>query len=153
MSEELYFNDELRKCLNAAGLSDCGENDAWNYWYQRVHKAHDQAVDRVTEAQLVNNVKLRERIAELEELLPDSGRWFSAGTVEAYVAENAKLREERDMYRDLVDLMVHPDVCDQLQSENAKLRELVRNLIRATHPADRAELIANAAELGVEVDG
>lgn len=123
MSEELYFNDELRKCLNAAGLSDCGENDAWNYWYQRVHKAHDQAVDRVTEAQLVNNVKLRERIAELEELLPDSGRWFSAGTVEAYVAENAKLRE------------------------------LVRNLIRATHPADRAELIANAAELGVEVDG
>ena len=123
MSEELYFNDELRKCLNAAGLSDCGENDAWNYWYQRVHKAHDQAVDRVTEAQLVNNVKLRERIAELEELLPDSGRWFSAETVEAYVAENAKLRE------------------------------LVRNLIRATHPADRAELIANAAELGVEVDG
>lgn len=93
MSEELYFNDELRKCLNAAGLSDCGENDAWNYWYQRVHKAHDQAVDRVTEAQLVNNVKLRERIAELEELLPDSGRWFSAETVEAYVAENAKLRE------------------------------------------------------------
>jgi len=93
MSEELYFDNELRKCLNAAGLSDCGENDAWNYWYQRVHKAHDQAVDRVTEAQLVNNVKLRERIAELEELLPDSGRWFSADTVEAYVAENAKLRE------------------------------------------------------------
>jgi len=39
------------------------------------------------------NAKLRERIAELEELLPDSGRWFSAETVEAYVAEIAKLRE------------------------------------------------------------
>lgn len=60
MSEELYFNDELRKCLNAAGLSDCGENDAWNYWYHRVHKAHDQAVDRVTEAQRAENAKLRE---------------------------------------------------------------------------------------------
>lgn len=62
MSEELYFNDELRKCLNAAGLSDCGENDAWNYWYQRVHKAHDQAVDRVTEAQRAENAKLRELV-------------------------------------------------------------------------------------------
>ena len=60
MSEELYFNNELRKCLNAAGLSDCGENDAWNYWYHRVHKAHDQAVDRVTEAQRAENAKLRE---------------------------------------------------------------------------------------------
>ena len=59
MSKELYFNDELRKCLNAAGLSDCGENDQWNYWYQRVHKAHDQAIDRVTEAQRAENAKLR----------------------------------------------------------------------------------------------
>lgn len=65
MSEELYFNDELRKCLNAAGLSDCGENDAWDYWYQRVHKAHDQAVDRVTEAQRAENAKLRELCADL----------------------------------------------------------------------------------------
>jgi len=37
--------------------------------------------------------KLRERVAELEELLPDSGRWYRAETVEAYVAEIAKLRE------------------------------------------------------------
>ena len=65
MSEELYFNDELRKCLNSAGLSDCGENDAWDYWYQRVHKAHDQAVDRVTEAQRAENAKLRELCADL----------------------------------------------------------------------------------------
>ena len=36
--------------------------------------------------------------------------------------------EERDMYRDLVDLMVHPDVCDQLKDENDKLRLLVRDL-------------------------
>lgn len=69
MSEELYFNDELRKCLNAAGLSDCGENDAWNYWYQRVHKAHDQAVDRVTEAQRADNAKLRELAAGIGHLL------------------------------------------------------------------------------------
>lgn len=62
MSDELFFNNELRKCLNAAGLSDCGENDQWNYWYQRVHKAHDQAVDGVTEAQRAENVKLWELV-------------------------------------------------------------------------------------------
>ena len=88
MSEELYFNDELRKCLNAAGLSDCGENDAWNYWYQRVHKAHDQAVDRVTEAQRVENAKLREEIEAAKHDL----QVFSRGSVQLE-AENAKLRE------------------------------------------------------------
>ena len=36
-----------------------------------------------------------------------------------------------------------------LDDENAKLRELVRRLVYATHPADRATLVANAAELGV----
>lgn len=37
----------------------------------------------------------------------------------------------------------------RMQAENAKLRELVRRLVYATHPADRATLVANAAELGV----
>jgi len=69
VSEELYFNDELRKCLNDAGLSDCGENDAWNYWYHRVHKAHDQAVDRVTEAQRAENAKLRELVEDMHAAL------------------------------------------------------------------------------------
>lgn len=39
-----------------------------------------------------------------------------------------------------------------VRAENAKLKELVRRLVYATHPADRATLIANAAELGIEVD-
>ena len=38
---------------------------------------------------------------------------------------------------------------ERLEAENAKLRELVRRLVYATHPADRATLVANAAELGV----
>lgn len=42
---------------------------------------------------LDENAKLRERVSELDELLPENGRWFSAETVETYVAENAKLRE------------------------------------------------------------
>ena len=71
MSEELYFNDELRKCLNAAGLSDCGENDAWNYWYQRVYKAHNQTIDRVTEVQRAENAKLRDENAKLRKLVRD----------------------------------------------------------------------------------
>lgn len=39
------------------------------------------------------NAELRERVAELEELLPENGRWYRAETVEAYVAEIAKLRK------------------------------------------------------------
>lgn len=84
------FSEELRECLNAAGLSDCGENDTWNYWYQRLMNAYNESVER----QIMTE-----------------------------------------------------------QVENAKLRELVRGLVYATHPADRARLIADAAELGVEVDG
>ena len=42
---------------------------------------------------------------------------------------------------------------DRLQTENAKLRTLVRGLVSATHPADRATLIENAVELVIEVDG
>ena len=38
---------------------------------------------------------------------------------------------------------------ERLEAENAELRELVRRLVYATHPADRATLVANAAELGV----
>ena len=41
---------------------------------------------------------------------------------------------------------------EHLERENTKLRELVTNLFRATHPADRERLLINAAELGVEVD-
>ena len=55
-------------------------------------------------------------------------------------AENAKLREERDMYRDLVGMMDHPDV-------NSKLRELVRDMFYAVHPVDREKVLTNVAEL------
>ena len=77
MDEELYFNNELRRCLDAAGLSDCGENDAWNYWYQRLHKAHDKAVDRITDVQRVENAKLRELCGELAGELHALGVDFS----------------------------------------------------------------------------
>lgn len=40
----------------------------------------------------------------------------------------------------------------KMDAENAKLRELVCGLVYATHPADRVRLIANAIELGMEVD-
>lgn len=58
--------------------------------------------------------------------------------------ENAKLRKQGERLF---------NKARELGTENAKLRLLVRSLIRITHPADRAELIANAAELGIEVDG
>ena len=54
------FTEELRECLNAAGLSDCGENDSWNYWYQRILKAHNDAVERQIATEQAENAKLRE---------------------------------------------------------------------------------------------
>lgn len=39
-----------------------------------------------------------------------------------------------------------------LESESAKLRELVRRMFYAVHPCDRAQFLRNVAELGVEVE-
>ena len=63
---------------------------------------------------------------------------FLEGKVRRLERENAKLREERDTYRDLVGCMVHPDIPDQLYAENAKLRELVRDYEHCTMYADCA---------------
>lgn len=77
------------------------------------------------------NAKLRERVAELEELLPDSGRWYRAETVEAYVAEIAKLRDELDQWHRLtagIELPEYPITefkPKDLERENAKLREYI----------------------------
>ena len=78
-------------------------------------------------------------------------------------SENAKLREERDMYRDLVGYMVHPDIPDQLAAENAKLRELVRDMYKrmdvscqfghAVPAGTMAHIKNRAIGLGIEVDG
>lgn len=62
----MLFTEELRKCLNAAGLSDCGENDAWNYWYQRVLKAHNEAVERQIATEQAENAELRELLRKVE---------------------------------------------------------------------------------------
>lgn len=52
-------------------------------------------------------------------------------------------------YREMLD-DANADL-QELKAENAKLRELVRCLVYATNPLDRATLIDNAAELGIEV--
>lgn len=54
------FSEDLRECLNAAGFSDCGENDAWNYWYQRLMKSHNECADRGILTEQAENAKLRE---------------------------------------------------------------------------------------------
>lgn len=59
------FSEELRKCLNAAGLSDCGENDTWNYWYQRLMNAYNESVERQIMTEQTENAKLRELVREL----------------------------------------------------------------------------------------
>ncbi len=71
--------------------------------------------------------------------------------------ENAKLREERDIYRDLVGLMDNPDINVQLQAENAELRKLVDELypLADNGASDVSELDKAhelMRELGIEVD-
>ncbi|MBQ9006729.1 MAG: hypothetical protein IJ092_10215 [Atopobiaceae bacterium] len=77
-------------------------------------------------------------------------------------AEADSLREERDMYRDLVGMMDHPDLNAQLQAENDKLRELLRAAWRCVHSGlscSDCRLVAGGCtlqsamrELGIEVD-
>ena len=63
------FSEELRECLDAAGLSDCGENDTWNYWYQRLMNAYNESVERQIMTEQAENAKLRELIADLWEYI------------------------------------------------------------------------------------
>lgn len=67
------FSEELRKCLDAVGLSDCGENDEWNYWYQRVLKAHNDAVERQIATEQSENEKLRELVRDMSEEIEAGG--------------------------------------------------------------------------------
>ena len=110
-----------------------------------------------------------------ENVLVDWTTEVAYGPVDDLAAENAKLRDELDLCLKQVkkceeceamfncedcEAMLDCDEClradssqkerKRLDYENAKLRELVRGLVYATHPADRARLIADATELGVE---
>lgn len=87
--------------------------------------------------------------------------WELRGSVHRERAEADRLREERDMYRDLVGMMDHPDLNAQLNAENAKLRELVAD-VREALCLDKTSLFREAIiksleddmrELGIEVDG
>ena len=68
------FSEELRKCLNAAGLSDCGENDTWNYWYQRLMNAYNESVERQIMTEQAENAKLRELVRKMMQFFED-GDW------------------------------------------------------------------------------
>ena len=59
------FSEELRECLDAAGLSDCGENDTWNYWYQRLMNAYNESVERQIMTEQAENAKLRELVKSM----------------------------------------------------------------------------------------
>ena len=50
---------------------------------------------------------------------------------------------------DVSDLPILAEV-KRLYDENAKLRELVRDMFYAVHPADREKFLTNVAELGVD---
>lgn len=73
--------------------------------------------------------------------------------VDSLTAERNKLVQDK-----LIDLagMSCPECVDtridELTAERDELRELVRRMFYAVHPRDRAQFLANVAELGAEVD-
>lgn len=56
------FSEELRRCLNAAGLPDY----TWNYWYQRLMNAYNESVERQIMTEQTENAKLRELVERLQ---------------------------------------------------------------------------------------
>ena len=89
------FTEELRECLNAAGLSDCGENDEWNYWYQRLLKAHSESVERRVMTEVAENDRLRELVRKMW----PAYCWAQSG-YEVYLTDEQD-REIRKMAREL----------------------------------------------------
>jgi len=103
------FSEELRKCLNAAGLSDCGENDTWNYWYQRLMNAYNESVERQIMTEQAENAKLRELVRGLHmayigiidqcESFDTALAWEFSGDVDADLAkQHASYEQDRHRF-------------------------------------------------------
>ena len=158
--EEMTATDELRRLLDERGVewgnirNDGSESDYLTEWQFEGVQSYAVA----TEWAVGGGLSLE---THRHHLTPEQAIAATLGAVEyrkpttlsQLEAENAKLREERDMYRDLVGCMVHPDIPDQLAAENGKLRELVRQSIYAMDDADWASIVSTAIALGVEVTG
>jgi len=109
--------------------------------------------DQLSERENEFGVVVRALVAALRDAADTI--WQLRDDLQQANAENAKLREERDMYRDLVGCMVHPDIPDQLYAENAKLRELCADLYAIRDRSGTYHVTAlqvRLDELGVEVD-
>ena len=75
------------------------------------------------------NAKLRERIAELEELLPENSRWFSSEVVEAYVVECRALKTlAAEMHADLTRIIAYPQYAVRHKDELCEYDDRMRAL-------------------------
>lgn len=130
------FSEELRKCLNAAGLPDY----TWNYWYQRLMNAYNECVERQIVTEQAENAKLRE---DLEFERSENG----------WVREFLNHTGQKCGTKDCPSLVAY---VTKMETENAKLRELVRELYEIAQPEApsmfEAEFADRMRELGVEVD-
>lgn len=113
-------------------------------WYSELDTTREINADLGRE-----NAKLRERVAELEELTDEKRyipqEWYQLATV-----ENAKLRDENARLRSC--LSDDADNARQIIGENAQLRELVAELASFISRADWLqwpELADRMAELGI----
>ena len=145
MTEDLYFNVELRRLLDAIGLSDCGENDEWTFWYQRLHRAHDATVDRVTDVQRIENAKLREKIKALTELA-SIGK-LTASQCTELAEDNAKLRKL------VCDMLPFAEVGmdDTCVARRCCLFEQCECIVGVTCAIEQ-HMLDRMRELGIEVD-
>ena len=109
-AENAKLREELAKARDPQRIGGQADPSSFVYAIEQLrefrwqHATNDEDaipyINNVAAAHERENAKLRERVEELEELLPENGRWFSAEVVEAYVAEIKKLRElVRDILR------------------------------------------------------
>ena len=129
------FSEELRECLDAAGLSDCGENDTWNYWYQRLMNAYNESVERQIMTEQTENAELREQI-----------HWLKQGDILHVLTDQEYIDQSEREHLMQVSI-------DALDKENAKLRELIADLWEYIHigtAQDGQSLHDRTRELGVD---
>lgn len=85
-------------------------------------------------------------MTDYERGVEDASNIYKA-VIREYVAENAKLREERREYQATIDSLV--DECTDHKAENAKLRELVVTLMACVSVDDCDKCPINGAEFKV----
>lgn len=122
-------------------------SDCYCYYYDEQHNRCNCYINKNLNELLDENARLREVVSDGEE----NARLILAES-RALQAENEKLREENERF--IIKLNAEHIVRQNVESENAKLRELVAEIYEdQCDNSERWRYRDRMRELGIEVDG